>query len=100
MVLALSIALSAGGVAAARTPARAEKIAVHAIRAAIQEARLHMNAAGWAAAERVLKGLRQQLALDPQADAMRVKLEFVLWDLRLGNTAAARRDLDALEASL
>lgn len=98
-VLALCIGLGASPAAPA-APALAlaapSRIATAAIRAAVNEARLHMAAASWAAAERVLKGLRQQLSLDPTADAVRVKVEFVLWDLRMSNHAAAVRDLEAL----
>lgn len=94
----LAIALLIGLLAA--DPARGERTPEQAIRAAINEARLQMSAAQWPAAERILKSLRQQLALDPAADKIRTRVEFVLWDLRMGFNDQARHDLDALGASL
>ena len=72
--------------------------AVSSMRVAVNEARLHMSASSWTAAERVLKSLRQQMSLEPALDKYRTKVEFVLWDLRMGNHDAARKDLDALAA--
>ena len=75
-------------------PASAE--ALTSLRMSVNEARLHMSAGSWNAAERVLKSLRQQMALDPALDKYRTKVEFVLWDLRMNNHDAAMKDLDAL----
>lgn len=77
-------------------PARAD--AVMSLRLALNEARMQMSANGWDAADRVLKSLRQQMILQPALDKYRTKVEFVIWDLRMGNHDAALKDLDALAA--
>lgn len=71
-----------------------------AVKTALAEARLHLDAAQLPAAERVLRDLRQQLWLigGAEADSLRVRVEFVLWDLRMGLHDQAKKDLAALIA--
>ena len=71
-----------------------------AVRAALKEAQLQMAATQWAAATRVLKDLRQQLSLDPHDQPVRIRVEMIMWDLRMGFNEHAVRDLDALVTSL
>jgi hypothetical protein len=65
---------------------------------ALHEARMHAAAGQWNAVRRVLTALRHELwlAADPACVGLRVRVEFVLWDLRMGLLAAAHRDLEAL----
>jgi hypothetical protein len=68
------------------------------VKMALNEATLHLNAGQFTAAERVLKDLKQRLWLVGTADAdtVKVKVEFVLWDLRMGLHEQAKQDLKAL----
>lgn len=72
------------------------------VRQALVEAQLHLNAGQWTAAERTLKDVRQRLWLTatPEAEAVRVKVEFILWDLRMKLYDQAKKDLSAVVLSL
>lgn len=72
-----------------------------AVKTALAEATLHVNAGQWSAAGRVLRDLRQRLWLigGAEADALRTRVEFVLWDLRMGLHDQAKKDLAALTAA-
>lgn len=72
--------------------------AIQKMRLAINEARLQMTAQNWDAAARVLRSLEKQMFLEAALDPYRTKVQFVLWDLRMGNHDAALKDLDALAA--
>ena len=72
-----------------------------AVKTALAEATLHLNAGQFVAAARVLRDLKQRLWLigTPETDALRTRVEFVLWDLRMGLHDQAKRDLAALVAA-
>ena len=103
IVLALAGTVLAGTVLAETVLAGqvgADRTSVQAIRAVVGEAQLQLSACNWTAAERVLKGLRQQLMLEPGSDPVRTRLEFVIWDLRMGLHDQAAKDLAALDKTL